>query len=200
MINYRDQALEVIARRVIKEYDPALLTNPVAIPIEDIMEQQYGLILNYQYIRNNGRILGETTFDDMPVAVYDKEEGGYTWVIAKAGTVFLDASLLAPRNIGRLRFTEAHELAHWLIHREIYEGSGNTAAMLKNNPASSSGEDVLIERQADRLACFLLMPGGQVKMAFNHVRNSADPVAEVAGTFGVSRQAMSIRLSELHLI
>jgi Zn-dependent peptidase ImmA (M78 family) len=136
----------------------------------------------------------------LPVAVYDKEEGGYTWVRAKAGTVFLDASLLAPRNIGRLRFTEAHELAHWLIHREIYEGSGNTAAMLKNNPASSSGEDVLIERQADQLACFLLMPGGQVKMAFNHARNSVDPIAEVAGTFGVSRQAMSIRLTELHLI
>ena len=31
-----------------------------------------------------------------------------------------DASLLRCRTQGRLRFTAAHELAHWLIHQELY--------------------------------------------------------------------------------
>ena len=52
---YREQALERIARDVITAYDPRLYYgSPVAIPIEDIIEAQ-GLVLEYQYLRNNGR-------------------------------------------------------------------------------------------------------------------------------------------------
>ena len=57
---YREQALERIARDVITAYDPRLYYgSPAAIPIEDIIEAQ-GLVLEYQYLRNNGRVLGET--------------------------------------------------------------------------------------------------------------------------------------------
>ena len=57
---YREQALERIARDVIIAYDPRLYYgSPAAIPIEDIIEAQ-GLVLEYQYLRNNGRVLGET--------------------------------------------------------------------------------------------------------------------------------------------
>lgn len=65
--------LEGIARQIIVKYDAALLNEPMAIPVETIMEKAYGLKLDYQYIRNNGRILGETVFEDMMVAVYERE-------------------------------------------------------------------------------------------------------------------------------
>ena len=70
---YREQALERIARDVIIAYDPRLYYgSPAAIPIEDIIEAQ-GLVLEYQYLRNNGRVLGETIFDDGLTAIYDRE-------------------------------------------------------------------------------------------------------------------------------
>ena len=51
---YREQALERIARDVITAYDPRLYYgSPAAIPIEDIIEAQ-GLVLEYQYLRNDG--------------------------------------------------------------------------------------------------------------------------------------------------
>jgi len=74
---YRDQALENIARNVIKAYDANLLHSPSEIPIEDIAEKTYGLTVVYQHIRKTGKILGETAFDDTYVAVYDKEDSRY---------------------------------------------------------------------------------------------------------------------------
>lgn len=196
---YREQTLEAIARRVIKEYDPMLLSEPTAIPIEDIIEKQYGLIIDYQYIRNNGRILGETVFDDTWVAVYDKANREYVLIPVRGGTIIVDASLLNCKNDGRFRFTCAHELAHWLIHQEIYAGSGKAATMTKK-AVKSSEESIVTERQADKLGCFLLMPSGQVKRAFYRiVRSAPDPAAELAERFDVSRQAMEIRLKEMRL-
>ena len=68
---YRNEALEVIARGIISKYDPSLLIEPAPIPVESIMEKVYGLTIEYQYIRKNGRILGETIFEDCMIPIYD---------------------------------------------------------------------------------------------------------------------------------
>ncbi len=197
-VHYRDEALEMIARRAIKAHDPAPLSSPLAIPIEEIIDT-LGLEIDYQHIRNNGRILGETIFDDTLLPVYDKEEKQYTLIPVKRGTIIVDAGLLHPQRTGRFRFTLAHELAHWLMHQEIYTGTGKSAALL-SQPVKSSEANSSIERQADRLASFLLMPAGQVKMAFYHNRGKVGMVSILATLFGVSRQAMDIRLRELRLV
>ncbi|MDR1629533.1 MAG: ImmA/IrrE family metallo-endopeptidase [Oscillospiraceae bacterium] len=198
---YRDVALETIARNIIKKYDASLLFAPVPIPVEDIMEQQYGLRIEFQYIRNNGRILGETVFDDTLVAVYDEEYKMYTLIPAKSGTVFIDASLIACRKDGRFCYTCAHELGHYVLHQDIYTGSGLTAAMFDDQPKKSTDTDKAIERQADRLGCFLLMPAGTVKMAFHRFgRNQSDPILALSKVFEVSRAAMQYRLKEMGLL
>jgi hypothetical protein len=47
--NYRNnEALEAIARKVISQYDERLLWEPASIPVEDIMENVYGLTLEFQ--------------------------------------------------------------------------------------------------------------------------------------------------------
>ena len=194
--NYREQALETIARKVIKEYDPALMYEPTAIPIEDIIENHYKLTVVYQQIRKTGKILGETAFDDTAIAVYDN---GYLLLPVKRGTIIIDERLLNPRSYGRLRFTLAHELAHWVIHQYIYSGSGQTAAMQKSI-AKSSEADKAVERQADLLGSFFLMPTGQVKMSYYKNRTAPNPAEALAKVFGVSKQAMEIRLRELRLI
>ena len=198
--HYRDAALETIARNIIKKYDPSLLSAPASIPVEDIMEQLYGLRIEFQYIRNNGRILGETVFDNALVAIYDKEYKEYTLIPIKSGTVIIDASLIDCRNDGRFCYTCAHELGHYVLHQDIYTGSGMAAAML-DKPLKSSDADKAIERQADRLGCFLLMPAGTVKMAFHRFgRNQPDPALALSKVFEVSREAMQYRLKEMGLL
>ena len=122
---YREQALERIARDVIIAYDPRLYYgSPAAIPIEDIIEAQ-GLVLEYQYLRNNGRVLGETIFDDGLTAIYDWENHRYDLLPVKGGTILIDCSLCEEEaSTGRLRFTCAHELGHWLLHKKQFSGTG----------------------------------------------------------------------------
>lgn len=202
LVKFRERTLESIARNVIKKYDSTLLgCDPREIPIEDIIEKAFHLEIQFLYIRNNGRILGETVFEDAPVAIYEKENSvGYTLIKVKKGTIIIDASLINSRNDGRLRFTCAHELAHWLIHNDYYSNLDINAAM-KKNIAKSSETDKFIERQADMLAGFLLMPTGQVKMAYNRMRNTTNnPISDLSKLFNVSQKAMEIKLNSCSLI
>jgi len=195
----RPELLEAIARNTLKKYDESLISGYDAkeVPIEEIIESM-GLSLEYQYIRNNGRILGETVFDDAYVPIYNMDEHRYELIFVERGTIILDASLLRCRTRGRHRFTAAHELAHWLIHQELYSGTGDMAAMLKSLRKSSEA-DRRIELQADMLASALLLPISQVKKAFYRT-SGEDRVSRLAAQFGVSNQAMEIRLRNHHLI
>jgi Zn-dependent peptidase ImmA (M78 family) len=197
---YRNEALDVIARKVIAQYDPSLLHTPAPIPVDTIIEKVYGLTLEFQFIRKNGRVLGETVFEDALIPIYDRNSGeGYKLVPVRAGTVIIDASLLNQRNDGRFRYTCAHELSHWVIDRNYFMQLGETAAMTEKALRSSEVNDA-IERQVDRLACRILMPKGTLKSAyFDICRKSSNVSAPLAEFFGVSRQAMEIRLNELGL-
>jgi Zn-dependent peptidase ImmA (M78 family) len=176
-----------------------LLDAPAPIPVETIMEMVYGLKLDFQFIRNNGRVLGETVFEDMAVPIYERENHeGYKLIPVTAGTVLIDASLINNRGDGRFRYTCAHEFAHWVIHKGFYTQSGETAAMTKT--ARSSEADKAIEWQADRLGSYFLMPKGVVKMAFYRNRNDRNIIDTLALLFGVSRKAMEIRLDEMRLL
>jgi hypothetical protein len=164
-----------------------------------MIEKRYDLLLEFHCIRQNGRVLGETVFHDTAVPVFNTATREYELTPVKGGTIIIDASLLNNRGDGRLRYTCAHELAHWLIHREFYANLGETAAMTKT--ARSSESDTAIEWQADRLGGYLLMPGGIVKRAFyRNMRTPGDKTLLLAEQFCVSRQAMEIRLKEMHLI
>ena len=211
--NYRqDETLESIARNVIARYDPKLLKTPSAIPVEDIIEQTYGLTLEFLHIRKNGIILGETIFEDTFVAIYEpKNKEGYKLIPVKAGTVIIDASLLHKRSYGRFRFTCAHELAHWVIDREYFLQHGESAAAMTAETAKdmtrktlrSSDTNAVIERQANRMASRILMPKCTLKTAFYHANGDStikDKPSYLAEIYIVSKQAMQIRLVEMGLI
>lgn len=205
---YRQPVIDMLARNVLNEYDRCLLLGkPKAIPIDDIIES-LGLIVEYHYLRNSDRICGETVFDAAEVIVYDMAKRRYKTIIVKGGTIIADAHLLDSGNEGRLRFTFAHELAHWILHKSIFCGSQYSAAMTKTAISEdcklSSAVDRTIERQADMLGTALIMPITQVKKAYYAVGRSQsskqaaiDAMAEI---FNVSREAMRIRLSTHNLI
>ena len=85
----------------------------------------------------------------------------------------------------RQRFTIAHEIGHWVYHRE-YIGDGVTDDSLYRSRLRSPWES-----QANAFAAWLLMPWSLVA---EQVGNGADSVAELAEIFEVSKSAMSIRL------
>jgi len=195
---YDTTVFEAVARKILKDYDPMLLSGlPQAIPIEKIA-QHLGLCIEYQCLRKNGLILGEMVYDDTYVPVYFADIKSYDLIYVHGGTIIIDECLLRKGREGRLRFTCAHEVAHWLRHKDIYSGTGQAAAFV--NPKISSEENPTVERQANQLATALLMPTGQVKKAFYAIRNTYDPTARLAALFGVSKQAMGIFISEHNLL
>jgi Zn-dependent peptidase ImmA (M78 family) len=112
------------------------------------------------------------------------------------GTILIDISLIENENSGRLRFTLAHELAHWLIHQKIFEDSQQSAAKIDGNIDSQT------EWQADTLAALILMPKMQIKKAFYKITNLSrkDKISHMAELFNVSKQAMTICLKSHNMI
>lgn len=199
---YRLDAIETIGRKILQEYDPVLLDGPPqAVPIETIIETKFDLTLEYHCLRKNGSILGETIFDEGAAILYDQDEKRYRLIAVKAGTILVEERLCVDRLLGRLRFTCAHELGHWVLHQKLYSGTGDVAAY--EGKTSLDESHGLVEWQADALATALLMPLPQIKRSFYRLRagrSNEQLVAEMAQIFQVSKQAMRIRLETRNLI
>ena len=90
----------------------------------------------------------------------------------------------------RQRFTVAHELAHYLLHRD-HIGSG-----IKDDVLYRSGLSDSREAEANRLAAEIIMPFEELRRALSKHGGipSEDVVAKLAVEFGVSDAAMRIRL------
>lgn len=195
---YRPQTLETIAR--IKYDEMYLNGKPCAVPIEAIIEKTFGLRIEYQYLTNDARELGRMIYDNGITTYYDRDAMDYALMRVEGGTMLIEASLLEDEKCyGRLRFTLAHELAHYIIHKRIFSGTGIAAALYNQD----TDEDAT-EWQANYLAKAILMPNGQIKRCFYALRpvcrSKSDFVCRMAEIFEVSKQAMEIRLKEFALI
>jgi len=91
---------------------------------------------------------------------------------------------------GRQRFTVAHELAHYILHRHLIGNGITDDALYRSNQSDR------VEAEANRLAADILMPAELVserKRAMERI--GTDRLTEnLAETFEVSPVAMSIRL------
>lgn len=88
-------------------------------------------------------------------------------------------------NVGLKNFTIAHELGHWVLHRNL-TGERTTQT----------------EREADWFATFLLMPEKWVREEFSKLTDQLTVEMKVdllTKMFCVSRTAMKIRLSQREL-
>lgn len=90
----------------------------------------------------------------------------------------------------RQRFTIAHEIAHYLLHRD-YIGDGIEDSILYRSTLSDPRE-----AEANRLAAQLLMPEASVLKALRRHGGRANPnvAAIMAEEFNVSEAAMGIRI------
>lgn len=111
------------------------------------------------------------------------------------------------RNDGpqRQRFTIAHEIGHYLLHRDLLEEQGklhrHTDILFGKTSAENPPSPFWPkhEVQANQFAAALLMPKVSVEKRFEALKSKTDPVTELAREFNVSIKAMSIRLANLGL-
>lgn len=83
-------------------------------------------------------------------------------------------------NIGRKRFTIAHELGHLFLHQKFEEGIFKDSVFYRNLKFTTE------ELEANEFAANLLMP----KVHFIEVLESGKTIEEIADIFNVSLQAV----------
>lgn len=205
------QKLDELATSFLDELLPGCSQIPEPIDL-DRLADNLGLTVLEGYLSPRGDILGMTVFGEGLVE-YVTTDLEYRCEVMDEGTV-----MLMPDPGLRQRFTFAHEISHWLLHRGIF-GYGKQALRCLCREASLFGgmslkapEDWL-EWQANSMASCLLMP----LPAFCHAVYDANPhfsarpylnegienlscektVEHICRTFGVSRTAARIRLRQL---
>ena len=95
----------------------------------------------------------------------------------------------------RQRFTIAHELAHYLLHRPVIDSSRDG---ITDNVLYRSGAPERIEYEANRLAADLVMPMDLIEKKLNDDFGGVvteTTIESLAASFEVSKAAMEIRLS-----
>lgn len=95
----------------------------------------------------------------------------------------------------RQRFTVAHELAHYFLHKDIID---NSADGITDTVLYRSGKSEQIEYEANRLAADIVMPLKIIERVllseFNGIITE-QTIESLAAKFQVSKVAMEIRLS-----
>lgn len=218
VVSVRKYKVPYLPEKVIEEHAEMLLgewavdhpavTEP-PVPIEDILE--LGLGLNFEIA-------------DLQSDLGHPDILGGIWFGARL--IKVDQSLDPtnnPRILGRYRFTLAHEVGHWRLHRKHLMDDPNAASLFEQNsdPAfvCRSSSKPPEEWQADRFAACVLMPRRLIFEAWERWQGKPDEVSldelgidendesamdsfcrPFADLFEVSAQAMRYRLQGLDLL
>ena len=181
------------------------------IPVEDIIERGLGLSL---------------TFSDLRTRLNMPDVMGATYVDRKE--ICIDEKMTDQNSNGRLYFTCAHEVGHWVMHRRMISEACRSGAECDHIFCRLKDARKPLEWQADYFAANLLMPMDEVECSFKRLygpepivlynTKSAycgpicyDPcvqtwpkiaagIIEAGGFSNVSKQAMIIRLQDLGLV
>ena len=152
-------------------------------------------VVNVEAIaRKHGIQVLEQPFDEVELSGFLARRPGSSAVIG----------INANQSPGRRRFTMAHELGHYFLHggqghEEVHVDHTKDLQIKLRSPASSTGTDEE-EVEANLFAAELLMPLRFLEEDFAAGDVSDEgAVAKLAKRYGVSPQAMSIRLGNLGL-
>jgi hypothetical protein len=203
------QDAELLINEYVLEHGGAVAA---PVPVEELLEVQLKLDLE---------------IDDLCAQFQSNDVLAVIWFDSKL--IKVDKSLdphESPHLLGRFRFTLAHEVGHWRLHRQYYRADPQQAMLFdgKGRPAfvCRSSDKPPVEWQADTYASYLLMPTKVVVSAWEAWRGNRDAVVlddlppaptaagrdpanlrlerfckPMAQQFEVSAEAMRIRLEKL---
>lgn len=89
----------------------------------------------------------------------------------------------------RQAFTIAHELGHWILHRDIFVADPDRYPVLPRFSAPNQSDP--LEKEANKFAACLLVPARLLRP----VKDA--PVSDLASVFGVSRTMMEFRVKNV---
>lgn len=109
---------------------------------------------------------------------------------------FCTVTINANEGPQRKRFTAAHELGHYLLHRDLLDGEKHLDRLFSNGGRDNPYGPLTPhhEIQANKFAADLLMPAGVLRSKYDQGRDNVQELAEMCG---VSNLAMVIRLKSL---
>ncbi len=156
------------------------------VPVEDIVDSCFGLLVR--------DIADMAAAPECPSLAEGEALSGLLRPVAKEIWCNANEGVQWPP---RRRFTIAHELGHWVMHREgqqslfcrravIAPEDGDFEAARAKRP-----ELPAIEREANAFAAELLMPASAIA---HHYRNTTTDFDKLCSMFGASGAAMSRRL------
>ena len=163
----RVEEIESSALYLLAEYGRKFdLVQSPPVPVEEILECHIELHLD---------------FDDLPKKLGISDVLGATWIQEKQ--VLIDRSLdptLHTSIEGRYRFTLAHELGHWELHRHLFQSNPGQGLLFNEAPAPAivcrtSSRKEPIEWQADTFAGYLLMPKEMIFQAWKKHYGCLEP-------------------------
>jgi Zn-dependent peptidase ImmA (M78 family) len=155
-----------------------------------LTNQQVDAIVKHQ--KNIPVKLGELAKDlgiDVKVATLNPGISGEIRRISDNNTTKYKIRINRHEKKERQRFTLAHEIAHFLLHKDKI-GDGLTEDILYRSTLSNT-----LEYEANRFAAELIMPESALdEMQIDVESLDDDAILDLAGRFGVSKDAMRIKL------
>lgn len=166
----------------------------VPVPIDDIADSVFGLLVRELPPEHLAAAPGAPALDP------GQELSGL--LLAGPGEIWVNATE-AERWPARRRFTIAHELGHWVLHR-----SGQTSLFCRHttvDPADGGGEAAgpgkseraklpEIEAEANAFAAALTMPADLMRAHYERLRDADDTFGAMCRLFAASGAAMGRRL------
>lgn len=126
------------------------------------------------------------TITQVVAADINKFEGGLFALDQERWALLYNENISSPR---RVRFTQAHELGHYLLHRTTQQSFECSQADMVH-----WGPDLkVMEAEADEFASNLLMPWKQFREATPAVDVDFDALSDASTKFGVSLTATALR-------
>ena len=214
MIYLRSEEIDKLASRIIKSYKEYIGLEWDLFSIDPFkLAEMCGCEIIFVDFGEEADILGFTAFNDMTITVVDVNQSEMSLDLTDKSIVINEARKRGC--VGRLNFTIMHEVAHHIINKVC---SANYSFKYRQLPhfekANNRYSPDYDEYMANQLAAALLMPSDFVNIVFTkafgsnrveRIHSILDKVnfqkfCAIAALFGVSKEALAIRLQKKGMI
>jgi hypothetical protein len=112
--------IETLAENTLQLYQPQALRISQPVDLNALAEERLQLHIQERRLSPDGHILGAMIFAGLILQIGNGIEH------FSKGTILLDTSLNESDQAKRKRFTLAHEIGHWLLHRPLHAAYGSS--------------------------------------------------------------------------
>lgn len=215
-----EDALDALAERLLAAYYPEALEKPRRVDAHEMAERM-GLSVLYRQIEPEGEIYGEMFFQETETPLYDAMRQHQVLAPVERKTMVVDTTATFMGGMGTHDNTIVHECVHWALHgqamalRRAQQPDSQEPAICcrVDGGAGRAGDDRLLEMewQANTLARYIQMPRALFRrkaeeawtrhdmkvITPNRVEEMPGVIDDLAGFFGVSREAAKLRMLEV---